>query len=75
MLIQLLRHHRILAQVAGHDLPVIKLLPPLVISEQDLDWILRGFAAVIGDSQSLASLAGLGRKLAGHALRTRADAA
>ena len=75
VLIQLLRHHRILAQVAGHDLPVIKLLPPLVISEQDLDWILRGFAAVIGDSQSLASLAGLGRKLAGHALRTRADAA
>jgi ornithine--oxo-acid transaminase len=75
VLVQLLRHYRILAQVAGHDLPVIKLLPPLVLSEQDLDWILRGFAAVIGDSHSLASLAGLGRTLAGHALRTRADAA
>jgi ornithine--oxo-acid transaminase len=75
VLIQLLRQQRILAQVAGHDLPVIKLLPPLVLSEQDLDWILRGFAAVIGDSHSLASLAGLGRTLAGHALRTRADAA
>ena len=75
VLIQLLRHHRILAQVAGHELPVIKLLPPLVLDQQDLDWTLRAFAAVIGDSQSLASLASLGRELAGHALRTRADAA
>jgi ornithine--oxo-acid transaminase len=75
VLMPLFRNHRILAQVAGHDLPVIKLLPPLVLSEQDLHWILRGFAAVIGDSQSLASLIDLGRTLAGHALRTRADAA
>jgi ornithine--oxo-acid transaminase len=75
ILVQLLRNHRILAQVAGHDLPVIKLLPPLVVDEQDLEWTLRAFAAVIGDSQSLASLASLGRELAGHALRTRADAA
>ena len=75
ILIQLLRDHRILAQVAGHDLPVIKLLPPLVLDEQDLEWTLRGFAAAIGDSQSLASLVGLGRTLAGHALRARADAA
>jgi ornithine--oxo-acid transaminase len=75
ILIQLLRDHRILAQVAGHDLPVIKLLPPLVLDEQDLAWTLRGFAAAIGDSQSLASLVGLGRTLAGHALRSRADAA
>jgi ornithine--oxo-acid transaminase len=74
VLIQLLRDHRILAQVAGHDLPVIKLLPPLVLDEQDLEWTLRAFAAVIGDSQSLASLVRLGRELAGHALRTRADA-
>ena len=54
---------------------MIKLLPPLVLDEQDLAWTLRGFAAAIGDSQSLASLVGLGRTLAGHALRTRVDAA
>jgi ornithine--oxo-acid transaminase len=75
ILIQLLRNHRVLAQVAGHDLPVIKLLPPLVLSEPDVEWMLHAFTAVIGDSQSLASLASLGRELAGHALRTRADAA
>ena len=31
ILIPLFKRHRILAQVAGHDMPVIKLLPPLVI--------------------------------------------
>jgi ornithine--oxo-acid transaminase len=54
---------------------VIKLLPPLVLSAQDADWIRRGFAAVVSDSQSLAGLVDLGRSLAGHARRARADAA
>jgi ornithine--oxo-acid transaminase len=75
LLIQLLRDHAILAQVAGHDLPVIKLLPPLVLDEQDVHWILRAFAGVFGDGQSLASLVGVGRTLADQVLRTRADAA
>ena len=74
ILVALLRRQRILAQVAGHELPVIKLLPPLVLSEADLDWTLRGFAAVIGDSQSLGTMVDLGRTLATHALRARAEA-
>ena len=72
ILIPLLRRERILAQVAGHELPVIKLLPPLVLSEADLEWTLRGFAEVIGDSQSLGSMVDLGRTLAAQALRARA---
>ncbi|MGH6897426.1 MAG: aspartate aminotransferase family protein [Geminicoccaceae bacterium] len=74
ILIPLFKRQRILAQVAGHEMPVIKLLPPLVLSEPDLDWILRAFAEVIGDSQSLGSMLDLGRTLAGHALRARAGA-
>jgi ornithine--oxo-acid transaminase len=75
ILIPLLQHQRILAQVAGHELPVIKLMPPLVVSETDLDWIENGFAEVIRDSQSLGSMFDLGRTLAAHALRARAGAA
>jgi ornithine--oxo-acid transaminase len=75
ILIPLLQRQRILAQVAGHELPVIKLMPPLVVSEPDLDWIAHGFAEVIGDSQSLGSMLDLGRTLAAHALRARAGAA
>ena len=53
ILIPLLTRHRILAQVAGHAMPVIKLLPPLVIGEDDRAWIESAFAQVVGDSQSL----------------------
>ncbi|MDN5870827.1 MAG: aminotransferase class III-fold pyridoxal phosphate-dependent enzyme [Nitrococcus sp.] len=75
ILIPLLTQHRILAQVAGHAMPVIKLLPPFVISDDDRLWIENAFAQVVGDSQSLAGMWNLGRTLAGHALRERAGSA
>ena len=36
VVVPLFREHRILSQVAGHAIPVIKGLPPLVVSEDDL---------------------------------------
>ena len=48
-LVPLFRRHRILAQVAGHELPVIKLLPPLVLCEDDLAWIEAAFQDVVCD--------------------------
>jgi ornithine--oxo-acid transaminase len=53
LLIPLLREHRILAQVAGSELPVIKLLPSFVISEADVDWIVSAFGSLIEDVQHL----------------------
>jgi ornithine--oxo-acid transaminase len=47
MLIPLLAEHGILAQVAGHHLDVIKLLPPLVIDRNDVDYLVRAFDRVI----------------------------
>lgn len=75
VLIPLLQRHRILAQVAGHSMPVIKLLPPLVISETDETWIEDAFAAVTSDSETLGGIWDLGRTLAQHALRSRSEAA
>ena len=46
-LIPLLDKHHILAQVAGHHIDVIKLIPPLVISEEDVKWFLTGFEDVL----------------------------
>jgi ornithine--oxo-acid transaminase len=45
VIVPLFRDHRILTQVAGHHMNVIKALPPLVIEEQDL----RRFAGALED--------------------------
>ena len=40
VVVPLFRDHRILSQVAGHGLNVVKALPPLVVTEDDLDWFV-----------------------------------
>ena len=75
LLIPLLTEHRLLAQVAGSDLPVIKLLPALVLDEADVEWTVAAFEAVLKDAQSLGGIWELGRTLVGHALQSRAGAA
>ena len=68
--IPLFRDHRILSQVAGHGSHTIKLLPPLVISKSDCDWILHAFDAVIaGGHQVPGAIWSLGKTLMGHAMR------
>jgi ornithine--oxo-acid transaminase len=46
ILIPLLQDHHILAQVAGHHIDVIKLIPPLIIHEQDVEQIVTAFDEV-----------------------------
>ena len=43
----LLEDHRILTQVAGHNVDIIKLLPPLVITEADMQYFLDSFEQVM----------------------------
>jgi len=68
--IPLFRDHKILSQVAGHGSHTIKLLPPLVISRADCDWILGAFDAVIAASHQVpGAIWSLGKTLMGHAMR------
>jgi len=46
-IIPLMDKHRIITQVAGHAIDVIKLLPPLVITEADAQWFLTAFENVM----------------------------
>jgi ornithine--oxo-acid transaminase len=46
-IIPLLDKHHILTQVAGHHIDVMKLLPPLVISGDDVEWFLSSFEEVL----------------------------
>ncbi|HVU51716.1 MAG TPA: aspartate aminotransferase family protein [Polyangia bacterium] len=73
--IPLLSRHRILAQVAGHEMYVIKLLPPLVVSQLDEDWIVTALDEVIADCHRVpGAIWELATTLAGHALKSKAGA-
>ena len=68
--VPLFKEHKILTQVAGHASRTIKLLPPLVISDEDCDWIIRSFDETIAEAHRVpGSVWSLGKTLAGHALK------
>jgi ornithine--oxo-acid transaminase len=71
--IPLFKNHRILSQVAGHGMNVVKFLPPLVIGEKDRDWILTALDAVVADCHKVpGAIWDLGKTLAGHAMKSKA---
>ena len=71
--IPLFKNHRILSQVAGHGMNVVKFLPPLVIGEKDRDWILSAMEQVIADTQEVGgAIKDLGKNLISHALKQKA---
>jgi ornithine--oxo-acid transaminase len=47
----LFHDHKILSQVAGHRIPVVKGLPPLVVSDDDVTWFADALEATIGKAQ------------------------
>jgi ornithine--oxo-acid transaminase len=51
--VPLFTDHRVLSQVAGHGLNVIKGLPPLVLSEEDVDWFVTALEATLDDAQKV----------------------
>ena len=70
IVIPLLKEHRILTQVAGHGNHTIKLLPPLIISDDDCDWIEQSFEAVIADAHRVpGAIWSLGKTLLANVAR------
>jgi len=71
--VPLLKRHRILSQTAGHDLPVVKFLPPLTIGDADREWIVGAVDQVVGDTEKVGgAIWDLGKNLASAAIRTKA---
>ncbi|MDX6356294.1 MAG: ornithine--oxo-acid transaminase, partial [Streptomyces sp.] len=50
VVVPLLQRHRILTQVSGDHLEVIKLIPPLVVDEADVDRFVTAFTEVMDDA-------------------------
>jgi ornithine--oxo-acid transaminase len=70
--IPLFRDHKILTQVAGHASHTIKLLPPLIITEEDCAKVERAFEEVIAATEQVpGAVWSLGKTLAGNAVRAR----
>jgi acetylornithine/succinyldiaminopimelate/putrescine aminotransferase len=49
----LMREHRILTQVAGPDMNIIKLLPPLIIGDEEAEMIVAALDAVMTEAASI----------------------
>lgn len=67
--IPLFTRQRILSQVAGHGMNVVKFLPPLTLTEADRRWIVSACSEVIADAHQVGgAMWDLGKQLAGAAL-------
>jgi ornithine--oxo-acid transaminase len=64
VVVPLFTKHRILSQVAGHDLAVLKGLPPLVLSEQDIEELVSALDDVIAKAARPSRVAGLALRAA-----------
>jgi acetylornithine/succinyldiaminopimelate/putrescine aminotransferase len=49
----LMREHRILTQVAGPEVNIIKLLPPLIIGDEEVEMIVGAFDAVMAEAANV----------------------
>ncbi len=70
IIMPLMSEHCVIAQVAGHAQDVIKLIPPLVLSEADADEIVQAFDATIGACHAFPGPAWeVGKKLGSAAMK------
>ncbi|MET9416857.1 aspartate aminotransferase family protein [Streptomyces klenkii] len=72
VVVPLLQKHRILTQVSGDHLEVIKLIPPLIIGEREVDRFVDAFTAVMDDAHGGGGLLwDFGRTLVKQAVANR----
>ena len=72
VVVPLMCDHRILTQVAGHNVDIVKLLPPLIINEAHVERFLSAFEKVMKDCHRFPGSAwSIGKKLATEALKAR----
>jgi ornithine--oxo-acid transaminase len=55
VVVPLFSDHRVLIQVAGHNMNVVRAMPPLVLSEEDVDWFVDALDQVVARAQKLPS--------------------
>ncbi|MDQ1007018.1 ornithine--oxo-acid transaminase [Streptomyces sp. V4I23] len=72
VVVPLLQRHRILTQVSGDHMEVIKLIPPLIIGAREVDRFVAAFTAVMDDAHNGGALMwDFGRTLVKQAVANR----
>jgi len=70
--VPLFRRHRILSQVAGHGMNIVKFIPPLILTELDIQWLVDGVRNVVADAhRGPGAVWDLGKTLATQAMRMK----
>ena len=70
---QMLSKHRILTQVAGHAMDVIKILPPLIIGEREVDMFVNALDAILTECRKFPGpMWEIGNNFVRHALALEA---
>ncbi|MFD8232326.1 aspartate aminotransferase family protein [Streptomyces sp. NPDC059696] len=71
VVVPLLQRHRILTQVSGDHMEVIKLIPPLIIGEREVDRFVDAFTAVMDDAHDGGLVWDFGKTLVKQAVAHR----
>lgn len=70
VVMQLYKDHHLLTQVAGHHQEVVKLLPPLIATEEEVDWIVSAFDKVLDECRKFPGpVWSVGKQLVGAAAK------
>ncbi|MDT8364601.1 MAG: aspartate aminotransferase family protein [Nitrosomonas sp.] len=70
--VPLFQKYRILSQVAGHGMNIIKFIPPLILTEEDVQWIAVATRDVVADAhRGPATVWNLGKTLLTQAVRMK----
>ncbi|NLU70656.1 aspartate aminotransferase family protein [Streptomyces sp. HNM0574] len=72
VVVPLLQRHRILTQVSGDELEVIKLIPPLIVGEREVERFVDAFVSIMDEAHAGGGLIwDFGRTLAKQAVTAR----
>ncbi len=72
IVVPLMSRHRILTQVAGHNVDLVKLLPPLIINEHDVHHFAKSLSDIVADCHKFPGTAWeTGMMLAKNAIKSK----
>lgn len=70
VVMQLYQQHRLLTQVAGHHQEIVKLLPPFIVTDEEVEYIVDSFDRVLEDCRKFPGpVWSVGKQLVGAAAK------